>query len=304
LTGNQHCGNVEITCNHLICPDQIGTSSPKRRRGLRDTADKSARYKTMLNDHLKNLGLTDKEISVYLEVLKNGRVSPAAVSRTTKINRTTVYSVSKELGKKGFIVEDLAGQASTLVAIPPQELRFLIQKEEKELEQKKQSIGQMIEELQSFTKNTKYAIPKITFIQEEDLMDYLYKRSDEWHRSIMEYDGILWGFQDHTFAENYEKWIDWEWRVGGPKDLRLRLFSNQSGIEEKNKGKEYSDRRKIKYWKKEKTFTGTVWVHGDYLILVQTGQRPHYLVEIYDKLLAENMREFFAGVWDEFEKKK
>jgi sugar-specific transcriptional regulator TrmB len=253
----------------------------------------------MIENYLKQLGLTEKEITVYLEILKAGKISPANVSRLTKINRTTVYSVAKELAKKGFIVEDLAGQASSFIAIPPQDLKFLIQKEEKQLEQKKQAIGQMIEELQNFSKNTKYSIPKITFIQEQDLMDYLYKRSDEWHASIMKHDGILWGFQDHSFAEHYEKWIDWEWRIGGPKNLRLRLFSNESGIEEKNRNKEYSDRRQIKYWKGKKTFTGTVWVHGDYLILVQTGERPHYLVEIYDQLLSENMREFFSGTWEQ-----
>lgn len=252
----------------------------------------------MIHDYLKNLGLSDKETMVYLEILKHGRISPTEVSRLTKINRTTIYSVAKELTKKGFILEDLAAGASSLIAVPPQDLKFLVQKEEKQLEIKKQLISKMISELEGLTKTAKYPIPKITFIQEESLEDYLYKRSDEWHASIMKYDGILWGFQDHTFAENYEKWIDWEWQVGGPKDLRLRLFSNESGIEEKNKGKGY-ERRVIKYWKRPTQFTGTVWVHGDYLILVQTRERPHYLVEIYDSLLANNMRQFFAGVWDE-----
>lgn len=252
----------------------------------------------MVQEYLKNLGLTDKEITVYLEVLKHGRVGATQVSQTTKINRTTVYSVAKELIKKGFILEDLAGKTSSLVAVPPQDLKFLVQKEEKQLEQKKESIAKMIGELENLSKNSKYAIPKIAFIQEEDLMDYLYKRSDEWHSSIMKHDGILWGFQDHSFAEHYEKWIDWEWRIGGPRDLRLRLFSNDSSIEEKNKGKEYSNRRIIRYWNKT-PFSASVWVHGDYLIMVYTQNRPHYLVEIYDALLAENMREFFKGVWEQ-----
>ncbi len=252
----------------------------------------------MINDYLKTLGLTEKETIVYLEVLKHGRVSPTEIARQTKINRTTVYSVAKELIKKGFILEDLAGQAASLIAIPPQDLKFLIQKEEKQLQEKKDLIGEMITELQSFTKEAKYPVPKITFIQEDSLEDYLYKRSDEWHKSIMKHDGILWGFQDHTFAEHYEKWIDWEWQIGGPKNLRLRLFSNQSVAEEKNLTKGF-DRRIIKYWKKPNPFTGTVWVHGDYLILVQTRERPHYLVEIFDELLAQNMRQFFSGVWEE-----
>ena len=252
----------------------------------------------MINETLNKLGLGNKETAVFLAVLKQGKTTPAHISQLTKINRTTVYSVAKDLVKKGFINEDLGGRTSYLVALPPQDLKHLVQKEEKELENKKQLIDSAISELQNFAKNTKYAIPKINFIQEEDLESYLYRRSDEWHKSIMQYDGILWGFQDHTFAEHYEKWVDWEWQVGGPKDLRLRLFSNESEIEEKNKGKGYQ-KRVVRYWKGKASFTGTVWVHGDYLILVQTQKRPHYLVEIYDELLAQNIRQFFAGAWEQ-----
>jgi predicted transcriptional regulator len=253
----------------------------------------------MITETLTKLGLSDKEAAMYLSVLQQGRTTPATVAMLTKINRTTVYSLVKDLVEKGFLTEDLGGKTTYLVATAPQDLKFLVQKEEKKLEQKKRQVDAAITELMGMAKGSKYAIPRITFIQEEDLENYLYKRSDEWHASIMKYDGILWGFQDHTFAEHYEKWIDWEWRVGGPKNLRLRLFSNKSEVEEKNKAKEFSNRRQIKYWKRPEEFTGTIWVHGDYLILVQTRARPHYLVEIYDALLADNMRKFLSGIWDE-----
>ncbi len=253
-------------------------------------------YCSMIHETLSKLGLSEKEISVYLEVVKHGQISPAYIARITKINRTTVYSVAKELAKKGFIAEDLAGKTGSLVAVPVEDLQFLIKKEEKQLEQKKYTMHQMIEQLQTLTRS-KYAIPKITFIQEQDLEDYLFKRSTEWHKSIMKYDRILWGFQDHSFAQSYEKWVDWEWQQGGPPGLQLRLLTNKSEIEEKNKIKGYT-RREIKYWDKG-NFTASVWVHGDYLIMVVTKQRPHYLVEIYDGTLAYNMREFFKGVWNE-----
>ena len=41
----------------------------------------------MLENNLKNLGLTDKESAVYLEVLKRGRVSPTEIAQTSKIRR-------------------------------------------------------------------------------------------------------------------------------------------------------------------------------------------------------------------------
>lgn len=251
----------------------------------------------MNNELLERIGLNAKEAEVYLAVLKKGKATPTSIAQSTKINRTTIYSVAKELVKKGFLSEDLAG-GSSFVATNPSELKFLIQKEEKALEEKKGTINQAIAELQNLSKSFAYQVPKITFIQEDDLEDYLYRRSDEWHRSIMERDGILWGFQDHTFAENYEKWIDWEWQVGGPKDLQLKLLSNDSDIEKKNTAKGYS-RRQIKSWKNGTGFTATVWVHGDYVLMVYTKSRPHYLIEIYDIVLADNMRKLFAGIWNE-----
>lgn len=33
----------------------------------------------------------------------------------------------------------------------------------------------------------------------------------------MEKDSTWWGFQDHTFVEHYEKWIDWYWQEVAPK---------------------------------------------------------------------------------------
>ena len=252
----------------------------------------------MINELLQQLGLSEKEITVYLTVLKNGKITPAEVAKLTKINRTTVYSVAKDLVEKGFIAEDLAGTVSSLVALPPQDLKHVVHKEEKALDKKRQLIEKTVTELQGLTKNARYPIPKIAFVAEDDLEDYLYKRSDEWHRSIMERDGILWGFQDHSFAEHYEKWIDWQWQIGGPKDLRLRLLSNKSDIEEKNLDKGY-DRRQIKYWNKGEQFTATVWAHGDYVIMIVTNQRPHYLVEIHDVTLAHNMRELFKGIWEQ-----
>ncbi|HYV33956.1 MAG TPA: helix-turn-helix domain-containing protein [Candidatus Limnocylindria bacterium] len=254
----------------------------------------------MINQTLDKLGMSDKEAAIYLAVLQQGRALPTHISKMTKINRTTVYSVAKDLVEKGFIVEDLGGKNTYLVAVPPQDLKHLIRKEEKAFENKKKSFESAIGELEDFAKNTKYFIPKITFVQEEDLESYLYKRSDEWHASIMKYDGTIWGFQDHTFAGNYEKWIDWEWRVGGPKNLQLRFFSNKSGVEKKNKNKDYAARRQIKYWNKT-TFTASIWVQGDYLIMLYTHSRPHHLVEIYDPLMAANTREFFKGVWEQIE---
>ncbi len=48
----------------------------------------------------------------------------------------------------------------------------------------------------------------------------------------------------------------------------------------------------------ETNFTANTWVCGDYLILISTHQRPFYLIEIHDAMLAYNIRELFKKLWD------
>jgi len=248
----------------------------------------------MIEEILKKLGFSEKEAVVYLAILQHGKVLPADLAKITNINRTTVYSVIKELISKGVVNEDLGGENLYLVARPPQDLNQIISKEEKALEEKKGLIGKAINELNNLTKNTRYSIPKIVFIGEDDLENYLYKQTPAWNESIKKADGCWWGFQDQSFVRYFEKWIDWYWQSGSPKEMKLKLLSNEAA--EEIKDKKYPN-RKIKFWKESDAFTSTVWINGDYLVMIVTGGTPRYLVEIHDAVLAHNMREVFKGIW-------
>ncbi len=250
----------------------------------------------MINDLLSQLGLSEKEISVYTTVLQQDKITHANVAKLTKINRTTVYSIAKELLNRGLISEDLGATTTYLVARPPQDLISFLDREQQAIEGKKHVAKKAVLELQSLVGGSSYSIPKIVFIAEDKLEDYLYKQTPAWNQSIVETKSMWWGFQDASFVKYYEKWIDWYWEKGSPSDIELQLLSNQSA--ENIKGKKFT-RRKIKFWKGGKDFTATTWINGDYVIMIITSQRPHYLVEIHDAVLAHNMRELFKGIWEE-----
>jgi hypothetical protein len=90
----------------------------------------------------------------------------------------------------------------------------------------------------------------------------------------------------------------WFWKTA-PKQIDLKLFSNKSEIETQMKEKKII-RRQIKFWKGENELTGTQWVVGDYIILIVTKERPYYLVEIKDAIMAHNMRELYKNTWESF----
>lgn len=249
----------------------------------------------MIQQLLKQLGFSEKEISVYIAVLQKGKVAPSEVAKITGINRTTVYSVAQELKKRGVISEDLGGSSRYLVALPLQDLSLLVKREEKALAQKKKTINKAIKELSVLAKDAKYTVPKIVFVGEQDIEKHIEKQSPAWTKSVMSRDGIWWGFQDHTFAEHYEKWVDWYWEKIAEKKTKLKFFTNKSVIEKKMQKKH--PQREMRFWSDTNKFTATTWIAGDYLVIIITNQRPHYLVEIHDATLAHNMREIFKGLW-------
>ncbi len=255
----------------------------------------------MIHQLLKQIGFSDKEIQIYLAILQHGKATPVDIARATKINRSTVYNIAGCLAEKGIITQDLGGKTKYLIARPPKDLGEIIGKEKKKLDQKQELVDKAIQELQAFTKDTKYSIPKIVFIGDEDLENYLYKQSPIWNESIVKKDKVAtwWGFQDRHFVSHYEEWIDWYWEsCPSSKDISLKLLSNESA--EEIKGKQFP-RRKIKFFQHGDDFTSTIWVNGDYLIMIVCAKRPHYLVEIHDEVLPHNLREVFNGIWRKIE---
>ena len=262
------------------------------------THQQHATFKSMIDQILQQLGFSDKEISIYLCVLEHGKLSAASVARITQINRTTVYSVTKELILKGVIIEDIGGVTRYYTALPPEDLRKLYTKEEQELVDKKKAVEQAIQALASMPKSKNYSVPKIRFIDEYHLNDFLHTQLPIWIESAKSTDKNWWGFQDAGFINAYPAWFAYHWEVF-PPEYGTRLFTNKRPSEE-NFAKQISDpRRQVKYWAKSKDFTATHAVLGDYVLFCVTHQKPYYAVEIHDAVMAENMREMFKGMWEE-----
>ena len=249
----------------------------------------------MLDKVLNQLGLGNKEQAVYKLILEYGKIAPALLARLAKINRTTVYSVASELKTKGLIIEDLGGKTLYYIPVRADELKKIIEEDREKAKHKENSIHELQEILKNIPESKTYSIPKIRFIDEADLEQYLYEATLRWYESMLTTDATWFGFQDHTFVEKFEKWIDWSWDKA-PQPIKLKLLTNESDIEEKMKDKKYKDRRMLKFWNNNE-FTGTQWIVGSYIVLIVTKQKPHYLVEIHDSVMAHNMREVFKTIW-------
>jgi len=249
----------------------------------------------MIEIILKQLGFTSKEIQLYLIILKHNKLSYTELAQISKINRTTVYSAVKVLIKKGIVFEDLSDATKKIAAFHPSELEKLVQKEEKELQNKKAKINTLVSELQKLTADKNYTIPKIIFIPEEQIEDHLFKRHDTWVKSVNQYDSTFWGFQDKSFTAQFSPWINFSY-ANLPEQTYVKLLSNDSQVETNLEFLEYK-RRIVKYFAGD-DFTGTILVCGDYLVMIVTDTSPHHLIEITDAKMAANFRTLFSGIWN------
>ena len=99
-----------------------------------------------LIEPLKNLGLSEKEVLVYLALLQLGSATPYQIAKKAGIKRPTAYVISEELVSKGLIVH-----------IPGEEkLRYIAKNPEaffEEQEEKLAAARKILPELRSYQKN-------------------------------------------------------------------------------------------------------------------------------------------------------
>lgn len=245
---------------------------------------------------LEQLGLNSKEITIFQAILRSGRVNPASLAKLVGIKRTTAYSLARGLVEKGLIVEDATTRPRTFAIAPPDAVVGLIVDEKKRLQDREATIRRLAEELSQTEKRSHYPVPTLRFIEENKLAKFLYQQMQTWDTSILESkETTWWGFQDHSFVEEYGDWIRAYWEQS-PENIDLKLLSNRAESEVKF-GTTVTPRRFIKYWGEATLFRSTLWAIGNYVVMINTRNRPFYLVEIHDELMANDQREVFKNLW-------
>ncbi len=249
----------------------------------------------MIEYFLKEAGLTDNEAKVYLALLKKQRLTYSQLSEITNINRTTCYAVVKQLIQQGIVKADLGQPIVQLIAQPPQSIVDKLGQEQARIIKKTELAKRAVLEMEKIVPRPNFIEPKITYIEERDIERHLYKKTDIWNKSTAPHDNTVWGFQDSLFEKQYRDYILWHWKRTSAEKIKVKLFSDDP---------KYSDvfsilpkERILRYWPKIIDLTASIWIWGDYIIILSIQEKPSYLLEIKEPLLAGNLRKFFQIMW-------
>ncbi|WP_373188667.1 TrmB family transcriptional regulator [Halolamina sp.] len=72
-----------------------------------------------LKRHLRQFGLSEKEVDTYLTILEHGSAKASEVAEAAGVSKRYVYSVSEELEERGFVEVDDHVVPTTIRANPP-----------------------------------------------------------------------------------------------------------------------------------------------------------------------------------------
>src|SRR3989338_4834067 len=113
---------------------------------------------------LKKLGLSDKEIKVYLALLELGEAAVQKISQKSKVNRATTYVILEGLAKKS-LVSEIEKEGKTLYGAQDPEFLFnLFKFQEREIKEKEAEFKKVLPELKAIF-NLAPQKPKVRFFE-------------------------------------------------------------------------------------------------------------------------------------------
>lgn len=249
------------------------------------------------------MGLTETEAVIFLTLLKNNRLTSSAIGRLTGLKRTTIYSAADELCNKGIIQKDETSGVIYYLLIDPSNLENLIQSDKRKVRQKEKVLKSVSDDLEKIPRANGLVLPKVRMVYGDEIYSFMRQRLSIWDKSAVDIaDSVQWGFQDDSIFHD-EKIIEiakWYWK-NTPKSMSLKMFGNNRSLNDSLDEKvnmNLSKQRQFKFVD-NLPFTANQWVWGEYIINYVCSEKPHYLIEIRDRLMADNLRILYKKIWEE-----
>lgn len=120
-----------------------------------------------LEHTLEALGLSEKEISIYLALLAVGTSPASTLGQRTGITRSTAQYTCQQLSRKGLIRMIQRGNTYLYTPEPPEKLLLLLKSQQDELKSKEDQVHRIIGTLKGMM-NPQSVLPKIRFFEGRD----------------------------------------------------------------------------------------------------------------------------------------
>lgn len=235
---------------------------------------------------LKEIGLTETEIKVYLALLSLGATSAGKVFQETGIHRKNLYDALNKLIGKGLVTYVKENKIKFFQAKNPENILNYIEEQKSKIEEKKDEIQKLIPELKSKFNSLTPEIEAEIYRGEEGIKAIL--------KECLNYNEVL--FIGAT--GDVENRLPYFWPNYNKKREKLKCKWKLLLVHE-SKNKPITKSKYYEYKVLPKILSGlnVIYIYGDYVANVLWLEKPLAFVTKH-KELAKNYRKYFDYLWE------
>jgi len=229
---------------------------------------------------LKKLGLDDKEIAIYLVLLRLGSVTASIVSKETNIDRATSYRYIDSLISKGLVSYVIKNGIKYFQASHPEKIL-------KDIEEKEKEYKKILPELINISNLPKEDTTAEIYYGENGLKTVL--------REILrnKEDHLVLGDEGH-FQEIMPIFFEQFINECKKSKINERILCSESVLKKVKKfDYKYSETKALP---NENVFPTTTLIYNNKIVLFNW-QLPYNAIMITNKNLANNYRNYFELLW-------
>ncbi len=247
----------------------------------------------LLFEAMEESGFAEKEIIVYLELLKLGTTKAGLLAKKTELNRTTVYDILEGLGKKGVISSYKKGsQTFYSVTDPGRLLSYLEQEKQNNLariDKNKQRLEELMPQFISL-QDISPTRPKVQFYEGEKGILEAYEDTLSAREIILAYANVA------TMHEGLPNFFPQYYKRRASKKIFIRGICPQNELTFERHKHDQEEMREIRFLpNKEMTFSPEVNIYNNKMLIASWKEKMAVIIE--SKELADLQKMTFEMLW-------
>ncbi|HYD34494.1 MAG TPA: helix-turn-helix domain-containing protein [Vitreimonas sp.] len=247
---------------------------------------------------MSQLGVSQREVEIYLELLKTGPTSILYLSKVMEMPRTTIHQNVESLINKGLVIEQIIGSKRKIAAEPPAKISAIIKDKELALEKKATEIGilqenyhTVISQLKTITTAEDTPQTKVMIVEGKQNISRLYSELLK-SKQIKAYCSV--SEITEIFPNNFEKFLEASNKGALIWDLIEEKSYDITKISHFSKYPNYH----YKFFPVDLTIECMDYLlYDDTITTIQGGKNPSAII-IKSPLLYKNAVRIFDSLWN------
>lgn len=243
-----------------------------------------------IKEKLISLGLKEKEVEVYLAILGFKRSTVTDIFKKSGITRTNIYQYLEVLLQKGLIYKTTLKKRISYGAEDPKKIIAYLNKQQKEIENKKNKIEEMMPELKNIFSQS-FEKPSVKFYEGREGIKSIYQDLVNNKKNIYSIFSPENFFKFFDYKENHILIMTLRDNGG----MLYNLMEKSGEASKRLRIRDYSDFVKTKILPEKIRFKTDLLVAGDTIALISFENLIG--VVIVDRAIAEMQEKMIKLIW-------